>query len=105
MELIERIVGTEDPDLLRLLHDAQGAGQGSRSDLSPRGDSPRSHGGMDAIQAAQRLAREAPAEYEAVRRGEKSIHAAAVSAGIRRRRVSVRLDDAASAVGARPFQA
>lgn len=42
--------------------------------------------------AAERLARVAPDEYEAVRRGEKSINAAAVAAGIRPHRVPVRLD-------------
>jgi hypothetical protein len=93
--VIDRIVGTSDPDLLRLLNEAQKPGQGSRSEL--RGDSPRSHGGGDAAAAADRLAREAPGEYAAVQRGEKSINAAAVSAGIRRRRVPVRLDSPESA--------
>jgi hypothetical protein len=42
---------------------------------------------------ADRLHREAPDQYEAVRSGEKSLNAAAVEAGIRPRRLSVRLDD------------
>lgn len=47
--------------------------------------------------AAQRLAEQHPEEYAAVERGEKTLHAAALDAGIRRPRVLVRLDDATSA--------
>jgi hypothetical protein len=43
------------------------------------------------------LAVEAPEEYEAVKRGERSINAASIRAGIRKRRIPVRLDDADSA--------
>ena len=46
---------------------------------------------------AERLARDHPDQYERVRSGELSVNAAAVLAGIRPRRVSVRTDDAASA--------
>lgn len=97
MELIDRIVGTSDPDLLRMLREAKKGKPGR-----PRKGTEKAHESsgisrdMDA-EDADRLAREAPDEYEAVKRGEKTIHAAAVAAGIRRRRMSVRLDDPESA--------
>ena len=98
MALIDRIVGTGDPELLRLLRGAQEVGPGYRSDLQPPSDS---NGGLTQGEAsaytAERLAREAPEEYEAVKRGEKTVHAAAISAGIRRRRIPVRLDSPESA--------
>lgn len=100
MDLIERIVGTDDPELLILLRNAtvdkrgrpeKGAGKPLESKGFP------AHG--EAVDyTAVRLALEAPEEFEAVRRGEKSIHAAAIAAGIRRRRIPVRLDDASSAL-------
>lgn len=95
MELITRIVGTGDPDLLRLLKRAKSPGQGSRSDLSPLGgDSPPSDPkGQSSERTADRLAREAPGRYEAVKSGELSLNAAAVLAGIRPRRISVRTDN------------
>jgi hypothetical protein len=98
MALIDRIVGTSDPDLLRMLREARKLGAGRRTDLEPEIESivgSLNTGRAEA--AAERLAREAPDEYAAVQRGEKTINAAAVSAGIRRRRVSVRLDSAESA--------
>lgn len=91
--VIERVVGTDDPDLVLLLREAQKVGRGRRTDLEPHGDSPSSGGGNRAAYQAQRLARDHPTEYEQVRSGEKSINAAAVKAGIRPRRVSVRVDD------------
>lgn len=100
MDLVERIVGTDDPDLLILLRDAK-AGQpgrprgGSENPLESNGFSTQ---GESVDYTAARLALQAPEEFEAVRRGEKSIHAAAVAAGIRRRRIPVRLDDASSAL-------
>jgi len=97
MELINRIVGTADTELLRLLKAAKSVGQGARTDLSPCVDSTRSRAAEDTANTADRLARDAPDEYEAVSRGERSIHAAAVRAGIRRRRIPVRLDSAESA--------
>ena len=98
MALIERIVGTGDADLLRMLREAKKVGPGRRTDLEPTIDSiggSLNSGRADA--AVERLAREAPDEYASVQRGEKSINAAAVSAGIRKHRISVRLDNAESA--------
>ena len=94
--LIDRIVGTDDPDLLRMLREARKVGRGRRTDQLD-GESPSSVSDDSTPRDADRLAREAPAEYEAVRRGEKSINAAAISAGIRRRRIPVRLDSPESA--------
>lgn len=94
MDLVERIVGTDDPELLVLLRTARKRRPGKKSigvESTPIGK------GEDASLAASRLEHDAPEEYEAVRRGEKTIHKAAVAAGIRRPRVSVRTDDAASA--------
>jgi hypothetical protein len=96
--VIDRIIGTGDPDLLRMLREARKVGPGHRSDLRPPIESiggSLNSGRADA--AADRLARDAPEEYAAVQRGEKSINAAAISAGIRRRRIAVRLDSAESA--------
>ena len=99
MELIDRIVGTDDPELLILLREAKAVGRGTRTDLEPPSDSAGGYDSRERTEAvAARLARDAPEEFEAVRRGEKSIHAAAVAAGIRRPRIPVRLDDPASAV-------
>lgn len=98
MELIERIVGTEDPDLLQLLYEAKKVGAGTRTDLQPGEESTPSPKGEDSSLAVRRLAREAPELYESVRRGETSINAAAVTAGIRNFRRSVRMDDPDSAV-------
>lgn len=97
MALIERIIGTDRPELLRKLRDARKRRpgrprKGEEKTLESKGIS---WGTAD--HEADRLAREAPDEYEAVKRSEKTIHAAAVAAGIRKRRVSVRLDDAESA--------
>jgi hypothetical protein len=91
VDLIKRIIGTEDPELLVLLHEALKAKPGQ-----PSSDEARTSGD-DAALTAQRLAREAPEEYAAVLRGERTINAAAVRAGIRRRRVAIRLDNAESA--------
>lgn len=97
VDLIDRIVGTDDPDLLRLLHEAKKVGRGSRTDLRLGEESTPSQKGENSSLTARRLAVDAPEEYEAVKRGEKSIHAAALSAGIRRRRIPVRLDSPESA--------
>jgi hypothetical protein len=87
VELVERVIGTDDPDLLRMWRAAQKVGRGHRR----QGDSP-SLSDDETGKAADRLARDAPEEYEAVRRGEKTINAAARAAGIRPHRISVRLD-------------
>jgi hypothetical protein len=97
MEVIERIVGTDDPDLLRMLRQARKVGHGPGRGHKTNGESPDVLGDDSTARDADRLAREAPEEYAAVRRGEKSINAAAISAGIRRRRIAVRLDNAESA--------
>ncbi len=97
MALIDRIVGSDDPDLMRLLKAAKAGKRGRPRRGSEMIDESskfsQDHDADDLV----RLAREAPSEYEAVKRGEKSIHAAAISAGIRKRRISVRLDSAESA--------
>jgi hypothetical protein len=97
VDLIKRIVGTDDPELLVLLREALKGRRGRRTDLQPGVDSMLSHAAEDVALTAERLAREAPDEYAAVLRGERTIHAAAVRAGIRRRRIAIRLDNAESA--------
>lgn len=79
MSLIERIVGVDDPDLLRLLREAKKGKPGRPKAGEIKGDSP-SVSDDSTSKDADRLARDAPAEYEAVKRGEKTIHAAAVAA-------------------------
>src|SRR5690554_1222312 len=92
MDLVERVIGTDDPDLLRLWRNARKRRPGRSGKLTKKpGDSPLISDDQTG-KAAERLARVAPDEYEAVRRGEKSINAAAVAAGIRPHRVPVRLD-------------
>lgn len=95
--LITRIIGTDDPELLRLLRDAIKSTRRHRDDLEPGADSALSPKGEDVALTAERLAREAPDEYAAVLRGERTLNAAAVRAGIRRHRISIRLDNAESA--------
>jgi len=92
MELIERIVGTGDPELLRLIRDAQRVGSGNPKPLESNG----LQRGQASGYTADRLAHEAPDQYAAVKSGDLSINAAAVMAGIRPRRISVRLDRPAS---------
>lgn len=89
VDLIERVIGTDDPDLLRLWRSARKGRPGRKRNGAESTPIPK---GDDAGLTADRLARDAPEEYEAVRRHEKSINAAAVDAGIRPRRISVRLD-------------
>lgn len=98
MDLVDRIVGKDDPELLRLLRKAKAKkpGRPSRETANGEDSTPITKGeGSDLT--ADRLARDAPEEYEAVQTGEKSIHRAAVDAGIRKRRVSVRTDNPDSA--------
>lgn len=92
MAMINRMVGTADPDLLRLLRDARKVGRGHKRDSDSESIDSES-----ASYTAQRLAEHAPEEYEAVKRGEQTIHRAAVKAGIRKHRVPIRLDSADSA--------
>lgn len=94
-EMVRRIAG-DDPELLRKLRDAEKVGQGVRTDLL-HSESESSQASDTSGYAAQRLAAQAPEEYEAVLAGEKTLHAAALSAGFRRPRVPVRLDSADSA--------
>jgi hypothetical protein len=94
VELVERVIGTDDPELLRLWRKAGSVGRGSAGRNRPSTghvDSTLANGGASDY-AAERLARQAPEEYEAVRRHEKTINAAAIAAGIRPHRISVRLD-------------
>lgn len=98
MDLVDRIVGEGDPDLVQKLHEAKKIGQGHRSDLDgPHHDSWRSREREETSLAAARLARDAPGEYAAVQSGDKTIHRAAVDAGIRKPRGSVRFDNPESA--------
>jgi len=97
IDLVTRIIGTDDPELLRMLRDALKSGPGRRANPEPGRDSKLSAKGEDVALTAERLAREAPEEYAAVLRGERTINAAAVRAGIRRRRIAIRLDSAESA--------
>lgn len=91
--LVERIVGTGDPDLLVMLREAEKVGHGPGRGHKTLSDSDRVSTGDDtAAKAAQRLARAHPEQYAAVKSGELSVNAAAVLAGIRPRRISVRLD-------------
>ncbi|HEX4391617.1 MAG TPA: hypothetical protein VH084_08740 [Mycobacterium sp.] len=100
MELIDRLVGTDDGDLLRLHKAAKSLGQGHRSDLGELpGESTGSYGAARSDYTADRLHREHPEQYAAYQAGEKKLNAAAVDAGIRSRRTSIRLDDAESAAG------
>lgn len=92
MALIERIVGTHDPDLLVMLREAEKVGPGNSKPLDSNG----LERGEGSKYTAARLARDAPEQYAAVRSGDLTINAAAVLAGIRPRRVSVRTDDPAS---------
>lgn len=93
MALIERIVGTGDPDLLVLLRAAKAgkAGRPRKGETSVDSTDNNDGAGRTDMTAA-RLARDAPEQYAAVKSGELSINAAAVLAGIRPRRISVRLD-------------
>ena len=94
MGLVERIVGTDDPDLLVLLKAAKAGKPGPRKGGEFPVDSTGNSYGRDRSDAtADRLAREAPEQYSAVKSGELTINAAAVLAGIRPRRISVRLDN------------
>jgi hypothetical protein len=95
--LITRIIGTDDPELLRLLRDAIKSTRGHRADPEHSAGSALSHKSEDVALTAERLAQEAPDEYAAVLRGERTLNAAAVRAGIRRHRISIRLDSAESA--------
>jgi hypothetical protein len=97
LELITRIVGTDDPELLRMLRDVLRSTRGRSADTEPGVDCLLGSKGEDVALTAERLAREAPEEYAAVLRGEQTINAAAVRAGIRRRRIAIRLDNAESA--------
>lgn len=97
MDLVERIVGTHDPDLLVLLRAAEKVGHGpGRGHKTSEESTPLLGKGQDTGLTAQRLEREHPDEYERVKSGELSINAAAVLAGIRPRRFSIRSDDPGS---------
>jgi hypothetical protein len=97
--LIERIAGTDDPDLLRLLREVSTGkpGRPAKGEEKPSDSNGFSARGDAAAYTAERLSVTAPDEYAAVQRGEKTINAAAISAGIRRRRIPVRLDSPESA--------
>jgi hypothetical protein len=95
MEVILRIVGTADAELLAMLRQAN-KGTAGRPKIGDD-SSPIKHGGGTSDYLAQRLEQEAPGEYAAVVRGERTINAAAIRAGFRPRRATIRLDSAESA--------
>lgn len=96
LAVVERVVGTDDPDLLVMLREAEKVGRGSagrgRPALAQLDSNTPNRTGERADYTAERLARDAPNVYAAVKAGELSVNAAAVLAGIRPRRISVRLD-------------
>lgn len=93
VELVERLIGTDDPDLLQLWRAARKGKPGRKPRSEKAADSAGNNDGGDSTtRSAARLARDAPDEYESVKRGEKTINAAAIAAGIRPHRVPVRLD-------------
>lgn len=94
VELIDRVVGTDDPELLRMLRSAKKVGSGHEKPSDSEG---LAEGDVSDYMAT-RLARDHPEQYAAVVAGQLTLHAAAVAAGIRRRRISVRTDDVASLV-------
>jgi hypothetical protein len=97
MDLIDDIVGTDDADLLRALKRAKAGKPGRpRKGETPAESAVDYHSGARSDYLADALADDHPEQYEAVRSGELSINAAAVLAGIRPRRVSVRVNDPAS---------
>lgn len=104
LDMVERIVGTEDPELLDMLRDAQRVGKGRRTNVQPAGSADGGNGqrpsppginrgGSDRGYIAGRLKRERPDLFDAVRDGTMTLHGAAVAAGFRPRATSVRLDD------------
>lgn len=97
METIMRIVGTSDPELLKLLREASKAGPGGRPRTGAESAPVRHVGNGASDYLAERLEQMAPEEYQAVLRGERTINAAAVRAGLRPRRVNIRLDNPESA--------
>ena len=66
MALIERVVGTGDPDLLVMLREAEKVGRGTRTDLEPGSESEPGSNSESSGYTAARLARDAPNVYAAV---------------------------------------
>ena len=77
MALIERVVGTGDPDLLVMLREAEKVGRGAHGRGRPleEGESPSSISDDQTGKTAARLARDAPNVYAAVQAGELTINA------------------------------
>lgn len=98
IDLIDRVIGTDDPDLLRMWRAARKGKPGRPKKGTEKAvESTTISGAERSDLTSERLARDAPDEYESVRRREKTINAAAVAAGIRPRRILVRLDRPESA--------
>jgi len=93
LTLIERIAGT-DPDLRLLLRAARARNRGRpvANEIGSDSDPIKSRDD-NASKVLAALARDDPQRYEQVRSGELTINAAAVQAGIRPRRISVRPED------------
>lgn len=95
MALVERIVADE-PEVQDMLREAQKIGKpGPAAEGEMRGDSPSISDDQTGKTRA-RLSRDHPEVYERVKAKELSTNAAAVLAGIRPRRISIRTDDAQS---------
>lgn len=99
METIRRIV-SKDRKLSDMLTDAERVGRGSVGRGRPsigEGESPSPISDDQTGKASARLARDHPDQYDEVVNHRTSVNAAAIAAGIRPRRVSVRTDSATSA--------
>jgi hypothetical protein len=92
--VVDRIIGRNDPELLVRVRKAKKVGRGRKPAVQCTAGSAR---GNRADLAAERLQRDHPEVFERVKSGELSINAAAITAGIRPRKVSIRLDDPSSA--------
>lgn len=91
MGLVERIVGTGDRELLTLLKKAKAGRPGRPRKGETPCESQGVYGGTDYL--AERLSDDHPEVAARIDSGELTINAAAVLAGIRPRRISVRLDN------------
>lgn len=91
LQTLERVVA-DDKEVRQMLRDAERIGKpGPPADGEMRGDSSRISDDQTGKTDA-RLARDHPEMFERVKAKELSTNAAAVMAGIRPRRISVRLD-------------
>lgn len=85
-------------DALRALRAARKVGKPGPKIGKLDGDSPSNLDGTTTDYLVQRLHDQAPEQYERVTSGELSVNAAAIAAGFRPKRLSIRLDNPTSAV-------